>query len=81
MDQIQQLMRDQNFCDSMNEVELVAWLSFIEAAKNFLRNYRADNYREIVDTILENFRILGINMSIKVYFSPQPPESNSGKCR
>ena len=81
MDQIQQLMRDQNFCDSMNEVDLVAWLSFIEVAKKFLRNYRAGNYREIVNNMLENFRILGINMSIKVYFSPQPPQLNSGKCR
>ena len=52
----------------MNEVELAAWLSFAEVVKNFLGNYRADNYKEIVNNMLGNFRILGINMSIKVHF-------------
>ena len=40
---IRQLIGDQRFCDSMNEVELAAWLSFAKAVKNFLGNYRADN--------------------------------------
>ena len=66
--QIRQLMGDQKFCDSMNEVELAAWLSSVEVVKNFLRNYRADNYKEIVNNMLRNFRILGINMRIKVHF-------------
>ena len=65
---ILQLMRDQKFCDSMGEMELAVWLSFIEVAKNFLGNYRAENYKEIVNNILGNFRILGISMSIKVHF-------------
>ena len=62
--QIQQLMRDQKFSDSINEVELVAWLSFVEVDKNFLGNYRADNYKGILNNMLGNFRLLGINMSI-----------------
>ena len=66
--QIRQLMGDQKCCDSMNEVELAAWLSFVEVVKNFLGNYRADNYKEIVNNKLGNFRILGTNMSIKVNF-------------
>ena len=61
-------MRDQKFCDSMNEVELALWLLFVEVAKNFPGNYRADNYKEIVNNMLGNFRILGITMSIKVHF-------------
>ena len=40
--QIRQLMRDQKFYDSMNEVELAAWLSFVCVVKNFLGNYRDD---------------------------------------
>ena len=66
--QIRQLMRDQIFCDSMNKVELAAWLSFVEVVKNFLGNYRADNYKEIVTNMLGNFRNLGTNVSIKVHF-------------
>ena len=49
-------------------MKLAAWLSFIEVLKNFLGNYRADNYKKIVNNMLENFRILGINMSIKLHF-------------
>ena len=61
--QTRQLIGDQN------EVELAAWLSFVEVVKNFLGIYRAENYKEIVNNMLENFRILGINMNIKVHFS------------
>ena len=44
----------------MNETELAAWLSLVEVVKNFLENYRADNYKEIGNNILGNFRIPGI---------------------
>ena len=66
--QIKQLMRNQKFCDSMNEVELAVWLSFVEVVKSFSGIYRADNYKEIVNNMVGNFRIHGINMIIKVHF-------------
>ena len=66
--QIRQLTTDQKFCNSMNEVELVAWLSIVEIVKIFLGNYRAGNYKEIVNNMLGNIRILGTNVSIKVHF-------------
>ena len=66
--QIRQLIKDANFCPSMNDIELAAWSSLVEVVKNFLGNQKADNYEELVRNMLENFRILGINMSIKVHF-------------
>ena len=66
--QIRELMGDPKFCDSMNEVELAAWLSFVEVVKNVLGNCRAYKYKEIVNNILGNLRTLGINMNIKVHF-------------
>ena len=60
-------MGDQKFCDSMNEVELAAWLSFAEVVKNFLGNCKADNYKETLNNVLGNFRIFFINMSIKLH--------------
>ena len=65
--QIRQLMKDQKFYDSVNEVELAAWLSFVEVVNNFLGNYRADNYKDIANNMLGNFRILGINRRIRVH--------------
>ena len=66
--QIRQLIKDENFQYSMNEVESAAWSAFVEVVKGFLGNHKVENYKEIVSNMLERFRTLGINMSIKVHF-------------
>ena len=52
----------------INEIELASWLSFVEVVQTFLGNRKADNYKDIVQKLLDNFQALGINMSIKVHF-------------
>ena len=52
----------------MTEVESSAWSSFVLVVKNFLGNHRAENYVELVNRMLESFKQLGDNMSIKVHF-------------
>ena len=52
----------------MNEIELAGWLHFVEVVQSFLGNCKADNYKDIVQKLLDNFQALGINMSIKVHF-------------
>ena len=37
--QIRQLIRDPEFENSMNEVELEAWQAFVQVVKNFLSNF------------------------------------------
>ncbi|KAK4871977.1 hypothetical protein RN001_016101 [Aquatica leii] len=66
--QIMQLIKDPQFTASMNEIESNAWCSFVQVVQNFLRNYKAKNYIELVENMLSNFNILGCNMSIKVYY-------------
>ena len=66
--QIRQLMKDNPFPNSMNETERQAWLSFVSVVENFLVNTKSDDYRNIVETMLENYHKLGCNMSIKVHF-------------
>ena len=66
--QIRQLIKDENFQYSMNEVESAAWSAFVEVVKGFLGNRKVENYKEIISNMLERFRTLGINMSIKVHF-------------
>ena len=51
----------------MNEIELASWLTFVEVVQGFLGNRKADNYKDIVRKLLDNFQALGINMSIKVH--------------
>ena len=60
--------KDPNFQHSMNEIELASWLSFVKVLQSFLVNRKADNYKDIVQKLLDNFQALGINMSRKVHF-------------
>ena len=70
--QIRQLMKDNTFPNSMNETERQAWLSFVSVVENFLGNTKSDDYRNIVETMLENYHKLGCNMSIKVHLEQFP---------
>ena len=65
--QIRQLVKDNAFPNSMNETERRARLS-VSVVKNFLGNTKFNDYRNIVETMLENYHKLGYNMSIKVHF-------------
>ena len=66
--QIRQLIRDPEFENSMNEVELEAWKAFVLVVKNFLGNNKARNYAELVNNMLTAFRNLGCNMSVKMNY-------------
>ena len=57
--QIQQLIRDPEFENSMNKVELEAWKAFILLVKKFLGNNKDRNYAELVNNMLTAFRNLG----------------------
>ena len=66
--QIRQLIRDNQFPLSMTPVEKDAWNAFVKVTENFLGNFRADNYVDLVNDLLDKLHKLGINMSIKVHF-------------
>jgi len=64
--QIRQLIRDPEFEQSMNTLE--AWKAFVLVVKNFLGNYKASNYEELVTNMITWFKKLGCNVSIKMHF-------------
>lgn len=67
--QIRKLMKDTtNFETCMNDVERLAWQSFVAVAQNFLGNHKADNYVELVEEMLVRFKDLGCNMSLKLHY-------------
>lgn len=66
--QIRSLMKDTEFENVMEDKEKHAWNAFKEVVHKFLGNYKDPNYVEIVENMLEKFRILGCNMSIKIHF-------------
>ena len=66
--QIPLLIRDPEFENSMNEVELEAWKAFVLVVKNFLGNNKSRNFAELVNNMLTAFRNLGCNMSVKMHY-------------
>lgn len=65
---IRKLMKDENFDAQLNETERAAWNSFKIVCRDFLGNKKADNYTELVDTLLKCYQKLGCNMSLKMHF-------------
>ena len=61
-------MNDPEFDATLNEQETPAWESFKKVAQNFLGNNKADNYRNLVDELLQNYNAIGCNMSLKIHF-------------
>jgi hypothetical protein len=61
-------MKDKDFEKTMNAREKETWTAFRSVTENFLGNNKDPNYKDIVETMLENFKNLGCNMSVKVHF-------------
>ena len=66
--QIRLLINDSEFVKSMTELEFSAWNSFVLVEKNFLGNFKAENYKKLVENMLSNFRDICANMSIKIHY-------------
>ena len=50
----------------MNDLELHAWILFVDVMKNFLGKYRAENYKELMEKLFKSLQDIIAN--IKVYF-------------
>ena len=66
--QIRRILDDTKFENLLTEVEKAAWNSFKSVVKNFLGNKKSDNYKEIVENLLQNYERMGVNMSLKIHF-------------
>lgn len=66
--QIRTLFEDESFITKMNDTEKTAWQSFKTVRENFLGNKKSENYQELVEQMLENFKNLGCLMSYKMHF-------------
>lgn len=66
--QIKKMYRSALFEASLTKIEKEAWNSMKDVVENFLGNYRAPNYVELIDKMLTTFREMGVNMSLKIHF-------------
>ncbi|KAI6648986.1 hypothetical protein LOD99_6869 [Oopsacas minuta] len=66
--QIREQFKDDEFLKKLNSLERKAWLSFRDEVEGFLGNHKVDNYADIVERLIENYKMLVARMSIKIHF-------------
>jgi len=50
-------------------VKKAAWQFFEKVSNGFLENFKAANFRELVQDLVDSYECLGCNMSLKMHFS------------
>ena len=65
--EICKLFRDDMFNNLLQGDEKKAWDAFRLVSAKFLRNIRADNYKELIEDMLSLYHKLGCNMSLKIH--------------
>ena len=66
--QISKLLKDEEFDHTLSGTEKVAWNAFRDVVQNFLGNTKALNYIELVEHMIESYKNMGCNMSLKIHF-------------
>lgn len=66
--QIRTLIKDEQFRTVLSQVEKSAWDTFTNVVENFLGNKKSPNYLQIVSELLESYKRMGCNMSLKIHF-------------
>ena len=65
--QIKKVLESKEFPKNLTRVQEAAWSSFVAVANGFLGNHRAENYVELVNTLVKNHAAMGCRMSLKVH--------------
>ena len=66
--EIRKVMLDDNFDEKLNDIEKSAWIAFKNVCHNFLGNAKSENYKDIVENMIQAYKIMGCNMSLKIHF-------------
>ena len=67
--QIRRLFKDQQLEAVLSDNEKAAWESFENVSNGFLGNFKATNFRELLQDLVDSYEQLGCNMSLKMHFS------------
>lgn len=65
---IRELLKDDDFKESLSKNEKAAWDAFDDVVHGFSGNRKAENYIEIVNNLLKKCHQLDCNMSLKMHF-------------
>ena len=65
--QIREIINDDLFAHLLTETEKSAWLTLKADCLHFLGNVTAENYKQLVEQLLNAYQIMGCNMSLKIH--------------
>ncbi|KAA0185759.1 hypothetical protein HAZT_HAZT010330 [Hyalella azteca] len=65
--QVKKIMECSEFAKTLTEKEKKAWKSFVAVVQGFLGNSKADNYAELVETMVNSYGQMGCRISLKVH--------------
>ena len=66
--QINKLLNDKGFDHTLSGIQKVAFNAFRDVAHNFLGNTKAPNYIGLVEHMIDSYKNMGCNMSLKIHF-------------
>jgi hypothetical protein len=61
------ILECKEFPKMLTTKERAAWNSFVAVVRGFLGNRKAENYVELVETLVKNYGKMGCRMSLKVH--------------
>jgi len=64
---VKRLINSIDFPEMLSEVERTAWTCFVSVANGFLGKHKAENYRELVDGLVDVYQKMECRMSLKVH--------------
>lgn len=65
--QIRRLIKDEEFPYLLSLEDVEAWIALCELTTDFLGNHRADDYETKVEAMLNGYKNMRINMSLKIH--------------
>ena len=65
--QVKRLMMSNSFSEKLSAVERRAWKSFVSVVVGFHGNHKADNFRNIVEELVDAYEKMGCRMSLKLH--------------
>ena len=65
--EVKRLINSVDFPEMLSVIERTAWTCFVSVVNRFLSNHKAENYRELVDGLVDAYQKMGCRMLLKVH--------------
>ena len=66
--EIRHLIHDCEFRKKLTPPDLTTWDAFVQVVQNFLGYHKAENYKTLVDNMMQAYQRMGCKMSLKMHF-------------